>query len=79
MHDPPPGLPDFRRLVADRVRTERRRRNLTQEQLAHDAGLAPRTVVSLESGRHGCHLDVLYALARAMGVTVADLVSDDLP
>ncbi|MFE1842432.1 helix-turn-helix transcriptional regulator [Streptomyces sp. NPDC059515] len=77
MHPPPPGLDAFRRHIADRMRTVRLWRNLTQEQLAHLAGVAPRTVVSIESGRHGFSTDVLYALARALDVTVSELVADD--
>lgn len=76
MLDPPPGLDAFRRLLADRIRETRTGRNLSQEQLAHAAGLAPRTIVAIESGRTGTSTDSLYAIAHALDVPVADLVRD---
>lgn len=76
MHDPPPGLDAFRHLIAERVRDRRRWCGLSQEQLAHLAGLGPRTVVRLESGRHSVSTDVLYRVALVLDVPVADLVTD---
>ncbi|MGW4728071.1 helix-turn-helix domain-containing protein [Streptomyces shenzhenensis] len=76
MLDPPPGLTTFRRLLADRIREERTRRDLSQEQLAHAAGLAPRTIGAIESGRASTSTDSLYAIAHALQVSVARLVQD---
>ncbi|MFD8611090.1 helix-turn-helix transcriptional regulator [Streptomyces sp. NPDC059631] len=73
----PPDPEEFRHLLADRIRAARLWRNLTQEDLAHRAGVAVRTVVSIESGRHGSSTDVIYALARAMDMSVAELVADE--
>ncbi|MFF4752634.1 helix-turn-helix domain-containing protein [Streptomyces sp. NPDC002514] len=74
MLDPPPGLTAFRRLLADHVREARTRRSLSQEQLAHAAGLAPRTIGAIEAGRTGTSTDSLYAIACALQVPVAQLV-----
>ncbi|MGW0933258.1 helix-turn-helix domain-containing protein [Streptomyces sp. NPDC002644] len=79
MHDPPPGLDEWRHLLADRVRAERRRVGLSQERLAHAAGLGVRTVIRLESGRHAVGIDALYAVAHALSVPVAVLVAREGP
>lgn len=75
-HDHATDLDQFHRVVADRVRTVRVWRNLTQEQLAHAAGVSPRSVTGVESGRTGVLLDKLFLLARALDVSVADLVRE---
>jgi transcriptional regulator with XRE-family HTH domain len=77
VHDPPPGLDDWLHLIADRVRTERGRAGLSQEQLAHAADVGVRTVIRLESGRHVVGIDSLYAVALALDVPVARLVEAD--
>jgi transcriptional regulator with XRE-family HTH domain len=75
--DPPPGLSAFRRLLADHIREARTGRCLSQEQLAHAAGLAPRTIGAIESGRTGTSTDSLYAIACALQVPVTHLVQDE--
>ena len=75
-HDHATDLDRFHRVVADRVRAVRVWRNLTQEQLAHAAGVSPRSVTGVESGRTGVLLDKLFLLARALDVPVADLVQE---
>ncbi|MGW0603288.1 helix-turn-helix transcriptional regulator [Streptomyces sp. NPDC002640] len=48
---------------------------LSQERLAHAAGLGVRTVIRLESGRHAVGIDALYAVAHALSVPGAVLVA----
>ncbi len=74
-----PDIERFHRVVAEHVREARIWRNLTQEQLAHAAGVSPRTVTGVESGRTGVLLDKLFLLARAMDVPLADLVREAAP
>jgi transcriptional regulator with XRE-family HTH domain len=59
--------------VGQRVRTLRLARNLSQQTLASDAGVALRTVANLEGGQD-VSLDTLRKLAAVLGVTVAALV-----
>jgi transcriptional regulator with XRE-family HTH domain len=59
--------------VADRVRVLRQARNLTQQALASQAGLAVRTVANLEAGQDAS-LDTLRKLAAVLAVSVAELV-----
>jgi transcriptional regulator with XRE-family HTH domain len=60
--------------VAKRVRTERGRRGLTQEQLAARARLSRGFLARLETGRHDPALTTLVKLARALRVPVGRLL-----
>lgn len=79
MHHPPPGTDALLRRIGDRVRTARERAGLSQERLAHAAGLAPRTIVAIESGRHNATVTSLHALATVLDVPVAALVAEEGP
>jgi transcriptional regulator with XRE-family HTH domain len=59
--------------VANRVRVLRQDRNLSQQALASQAGVALRTVANLEAGQD-VSLDTLRKLAEVLDVTVAYLV-----
>lgn len=56
------------------LRVLRRQQNLTQEQLAERAGIHPTFVSRIESGRAMPSLDVLARVARALGVSSADVL-----
>lgn len=56
-----------------RLRTER---SLTQEQLAVKAGLARVYLTKLESGQHDPSLSTLVRLARALRVSVTELLGE---
>ncbi|GAB2469301.1 helix-turn-helix domain-containing protein [Jatrophihabitans fulvus] len=56
-----------------RVRALRRRRELTQEALAHDAGLHRTVVGYIERAEREVGISVLWPLAAALGVGVSDL------
>jgi transcriptional regulator with XRE-family HTH domain len=61
-------------LVGRRVRELRKRRRLTQEQLAKLAGVHEQFVGAIERGRANPTLKALTKLAAALGVSLADLV-----
>ena len=56
------------------IRQLRRTRELTQEELAERAGIHVTFLSRIESGRALPGLDVLERLARALGVTLAEVV-----
>ncbi|HEX5851567.1 MAG TPA: helix-turn-helix transcriptional regulator [Solirubrobacteraceae bacterium] len=56
------------------IRQLRAERNISAGELAAAAGLTPRRLDAIESGRHDPRYDVLIALARGLGVTPAVLV-----
>jgi len=50
------------------------RNNMTQEALAHKAGISLGYVARLEIGRHDPKLSTLLKLAKALNVSVAELL-----
>ncbi|WP_230885603.1 helix-turn-helix domain-containing protein [Streptomyces spinoverrucosus] len=64
--------------LADNVRKYRRRAGMSQEELAHAAGVSPGTVRKAEQGGT-IRMETLHTLARALGVTTAALMASDAP
>ena len=57
----------------DRLRFLRGQRGMTQESVAHAAGLDRSFYVEVESGKHSILLDRVFAVADALGVPTAAL------
>lgn len=67
--DPPEWLLQQRRAVGRRIRYLRLERGLSQEELAHTAGLDRKTINRAEVGSpHGIGLDVLLRIAHVLEV-----------
>ncbi|TDC53986.1 XRE family transcriptional regulator [Jiangella ureilytica] len=66
--------PQVARALGVRVSSLRLSRGLTQEQLAHLAGISRGYLQKVEHARACPGLDVLLRIARALGVTVVDLL-----
>jgi transcriptional regulator with XRE-family HTH domain len=64
---------DWGRIVGTNVRRLRVERKLTQEQLAHDAGIDLTYLGGIERGRRNPSVDVLGRLAASLGAHPADL------
>lgn len=64
----------FRQRVGSMIRLARWRKNLDQEQAAAKIGLSYRYFAEIERGVRNPTLDVLAAIAKALDVSVADLV-----
>ena len=58
-----------------RLRELRERKGMTQAALANEAGVSRAYLSRLEMGRHDPPLSTLRRLAKALGVSVASLVS----
>lgn len=74
------------RMLAERIRLLRTRANMTQAELAAQAGVTVETVARLERvlrGRASANvnpsLETMACLAAALGVALKDLLSDDSP
>lgn len=65
-----PELTEF----GQRLRELRGRRNLSQEQLAHSAGVDRATISSAENGRLNATVTTLYRLAEALSVDPGELL-----
>lgn len=58
------------------LRARRTALRLSREQLAVAAGISSSSVARMELGTHTPNLDTLGAVARVLGCTVADLLTD---
>ena len=67
------------RQLATEVRAARARRGMTRKILARDSALSERYLAQLESGTANPSLEVLDKIARAMDITVADLILASIP
>jgi XRE family transcriptional regulator, aerobic/anaerobic benzoate catabolism transcriptional regulator len=59
-----------------RVRSWRARRGMTRKQLATDSGLSERFLADVESGKGNVSINSLEAAARALNITILDLLQD---
>jgi transcriptional regulator with XRE-family HTH domain len=66
------GVSDLRAALGSRIRELRKRRGLSQEELADRAGLHWTYLSDLERGRQTPTMDVVNRVARACRVTLAD-------
>ncbi|MFZ4150550.1 helix-turn-helix domain-containing protein [Streptomyces pseudogriseolus] len=69
----PEWVPAARRAVGDRIRVRRLNQNMTQESLAHAAGIDRSTIQRMEGG-HEMKLSHLLLVAHALRVHVTDLL-----
>lgn len=63
--------------LADNIRQQRHERGLSQEELADICGLHRTYVGSVERGERNVTLSSLEILAKALGVTVVDLLTPE--
>lgn len=66
----------FSRAVGDAVRRRREELKWSVSRLASEAGVARQTVANMEGTRPNPTLQVLYSVAVAMDLNLADLMSD---
>jgi transcriptional regulator with XRE-family HTH domain len=65
---------DLKRAMAINVCRERHARKLTQEELAHRAGLSPRYLGSVEREKVSASITVLGKLAQALRIDPCELL-----
>ncbi len=68
------AMDEERRRIGARAAQLREGRNLTQEDLAHKAGLSTKTISRFENGRHEGRADTTRRIAEALGVDQTELV-----
>lgn len=62
--------------IAGRIRVERARRQLTQEELAHRAGISRVHLGGIERGEVGCSVTVLAQIAAALQLSLHALLPE---
>lgn len=72
-----PWLLARRREIGTRLRNLREWRNLSQEDLGHEAGLSRDSVIRYEAGSRAMRIDEIHLLTRALNVPPAWLLNDD--
>lgn len=65
-------MSDTKKLVGQRIKTLRKAKGLTQDQLAEQVGMDSRHISRLETGTHFPSIDSLEAIAKALGVQLKD-------
>ena len=73
------GVPAFCRQIGANIRTARRKLDETQAELARRLDLSTNFIAHLERGSRKPSLDTLLALAKALEITLADLIDSGPP
>jgi transcriptional regulator with XRE-family HTH domain len=63
--------------IGERIRLARTLRGISLRQLATEAGVSPGFVSHLENGKSGASVATLRNMARALGLTIAELLDGD--
>lgn len=66
---------EFTKKLAKRIKDLRESKKVSQEQLAHDAGLYRTYINDIESARYSPSSHVVYKIATALRVKPADLLN----
>lgn len=69
----------YLRSLGDRVRRARMERNVTRKALANSSGVSERYLAQLESGEANVSVLLLREIARALELSAASLLSEQLP
>jgi len=77
--DPESTSSEYLATLGRKVRDARARHGMTRRMLAHDSGISERYLAQLESGLGNFSIVLLRRLAKAIDVSVAELVSDEPP
>ena len=63
-------------ILAKNLRRERKKRHLTQVQLANMTGIERKTIIYYETCKHAANLNTVEMIAAAMQLTVIDLLTE---
>lgn len=73
---PVPSNRNLYKILGERIRTERVKADLTQEQLAEKAGVARNYIGNIERAEHKVTLETLERIAKALNLRVSNLTRD---
>ena len=63
--------------LKNRIKEYRKKRDLTQEELADAVEVTRQTVISLENGKYVASLQLAFKLSKFFGVSIEELFTDD--
>ena len=63
-------MADNTRSLGELIRTERKRQNVTQVELASLAGVGVRFLRELEKGKEGCQIGLIFGVLSTLGMSV---------
>jgi transcriptional regulator with XRE-family HTH domain len=69
-----PSIPKHRRILGDAIRSNRKKANLTQEEMAEKTALSVVFISLLENGHRTVSVDALLRIAGSLNVELKDLV-----
>jgi XRE family transcriptional regulator, regulator of sulfur utilization len=58
------------------IKKARLKKGMTQEQLAHEAGMSLSTLARIETGAHEARISTILLIAKALGVSAASLIDE---
>lgn len=61
-------MPEYERSLGDSIKRARRRLAMTQQQVAEEAGIDPRTVMNIENNHGNPKMAVLFPLLRVLKI-----------
>jgi len=70
------SVPQHRRILGETIRTNRKKANLSQEELAEKANLSPVYVSRVECGKENISVDAAMRVAKALGMRLQALFRD---
>jgi transcriptional regulator with XRE-family HTH domain len=76
MTEPAISAPEIYRVIGQRVRAERQKRKLTQDELAERVQLTRTSITNIERGRQKLLLHTLFAFAAAFEIEAKELLTD---
>ena len=66
----------MKKRVGKAIKQIRKKRELSQYQLAHESGISQQHISNLENGKRLPRIDVILSLANALNVTVNDILKE---
>ena len=78
-NDRPENAADLVSVVADNIKGLRGQRGFSLSELASRAGIGKSTLSLLEAGRGNPSIETLWAIAAALGVTMAQMIESSAP
>lgn len=68
---------DTRKFLADNIHILRKKKNMTQEQLAFESNTTNKCISDLELAKRNVKIDTMERIAKALDTTVSDITKEN--